>query len=55
MRWLVLAMIFALSVLNYADKSVLGLTAESIMNQLHLNYNQFGVVGSSFFAASVLY
>lgn len=51
MRWLVLAMIFSLSVLNYADKSVLGLAAEPIMNQLHLNYDQFGLVGSSFFAS----
>jgi MFS transporter, ACS family, hexuronate transporter len=51
MRWLVLAMIFALSVLNYADKSVLGLAAETIMSQLHLNYDQFGLAGSSFFAA----
>lgn len=51
MRWLVLAMIFALSVLNYADKSVLGLAAEPIMSQLNLNYDQFGLVGSSFFAA----
>lgn len=44
-------MIFALSVLNYADKSVLGLAAEPIMGQLNLNYDQFGLVGSSFFAA----
>jgi len=51
MRWLVLAMIFALSVLNYTDKSVIGLAAEPIMNQLNLNYDQFGLVGSSFFSA----
>ncbi|WP_394233218.1 MFS transporter [Niallia oryzisoli] len=51
MRWLVLAMIFALSVLNYADKSVLGLAAGPMMSQLNLNYDQFGLVGSSFFAA----
>lgn len=51
MRWFVLAMIFALSVLNYADKSVLGLAAEPIMSHLHLNYDQFGLAGSSFFAA----
>jgi len=51
MRWLVLAMVFLLSVLNYTDKSVLGLAAEPIMNELNLSYDQFGLVGSSFFAA----
>jgi len=51
MRWIILIMIFTLSVLNYADKAVLGLAAESIMGQLNLNYDQFGLVGSSFFAA----
>ncbi len=40
-----------LSVLNYTDKSVLGLAAEPIMSELGLTYDQFGLVGSSFFAA----
>lgn len=51
MRWLILAMVFLLSVLNYTDKSVLGLAAEPIMTQLNLSYDQFGMVGSSFFAS----
>lgn len=51
MRWLILAMLFLLSIMNYTDKSVLGLAAEPIMNELNLNYEQFGLVGSSFFAA----
>lgn len=51
MRWIVLGFLFLLSVLNYTDKSVLGLAAESIMSELNLSYNQFGLVGSSFFAA----
>jgi len=51
MRWFVLAMVFLLSVINYADKSVLGLAAEPIMSELNLNYDHFGLVGSSFFAA----
>ena len=51
MRWVVLAFLFLLSVLNYTDKSVLGLAAEPIMSELNLSYDQFGLVGSSFFAA----
>lgn len=51
MRWVVLGFLFLLSVLNYTDKSVLGLAAEPIMYELDLSYDQFGLVGSSFFAA----
>ncbi|MBT2723749.1 MULTISPECIES: MFS transporter [unclassified Bacillus (in: firmicutes)] len=51
MRWVVLGFLFLLSVLNYTDKSVLGLAAEPIMTELNLSYDQFGLVGSSFFAA----
>lgn len=51
MRWTVLGMLFFLSVLNYTDKSVLGLAAQPIMKELGLSYDQFGLVGSSFFAA----
>ena len=51
MRWIVLGFLFLLSVMNYTDKSVLGLAAEPIMTELSLTYDQFGLVGSSFFAA----
>ena len=51
MRWVVLGFLFLLSVLNYTDKSVLGLAAEPVMSELGLTYDQFGLVGSSFFAA----
>ncbi|MDR7240666.1 MFS transporter [Neobacillus drentensis] len=51
MRWVVLGFLFLLSVLNYTDKSVLGLAAAPIMTELNLSYDQFGLVGSSFFAA----
>ncbi|WP_144548456.1 MFS transporter [Bacillus sp. X1(2014)] len=49
MRWLVLGMIFILYLVNYADKAILGLAAEPIMKELHLNFEQFGAVGSSFY------
>lgn len=51
MRWIVLVFLFLLAVLNYTDKSVLGLAAEPIMSELNLSYDHFGLVGSSFFAA----
>lgn len=51
MRWTILGMLFILSVLNYTDKSVLGLAAEPIMKELGLSFDQFGLVGSTFFAA----
>ncbi|MER1987447.1 MAG: MFS transporter [Solibacillus sp.] len=51
MRWVILGFLFLLSVLNYTDKSVLGLAAGPIMEELNLTYDQFGLVGSAFFAA----
>lgn len=51
MRWVVLAFLFLISVLNYTDKAVLGLAAEPIMKELGLSYDEFGLVGSAFFAA----
>ncbi|MBD3107252.1 MFS transporter [Bacillus sp. AGMB 02131] len=51
MRWVVLGFLFFLSVLNYTDKSVLGFAAKPVMSELGLTYDQFGLVGSSFFAA----
>ena len=49
MRWIILGFLFMLSVLNYTDKSVLGLAAQPIMSELNLSYDQFGLVGSVFF------
>lgn len=49
MRWLILGAVFLLAVVNFADKTVIGLAAVPIMNDLQLNYEQWGIVGSSFF------
>ncbi|WP_158232332.1 MFS transporter [Sporosarcina sp. P1] len=49
MRWVILALLFIFYVINFADKSVLGLASEPIMNDLNLNYEQFGLAGSSFY------
>jgi len=49
MRWLILGAVFLLAVINFADKTVIGLAAVPIMDDLQLNYEQWGIVGSSFF------
>ncbi|MGG0175932.1 MFS transporter [Gottfriedia acidiceleris] len=48
-RWKILAFVFVLGMINFADKSVAGLSAVPIMKELHLSYEQWGIVGSSFF------
>jgi MFS transporter, ACS family, hexuronate transporter len=48
-RWLILFAIFVLAVINFADKTVTGLAAIPIMEDLNLDYEQWGLVGSSFF------
>ncbi|WP_153733178.1 MFS transporter [Sporosarcina obsidiansis] len=49
MKWLVLGMLFILYVLNFADKSVLGLAADHVISDLNLSFEQFGIAGSSFY------
>ncbi|MCX4675306.1 MFS transporter [Streptomyces sp. NBC_01433] len=47
--WLVTAMIVAFMVVNFADKSVLGLAAVPIMDELHISNSAYGLISSSFF------
>jgi predicted MFS family arabinose efflux permease len=47
--WAVLALLFAFYVINFADKSVLGLAAEPIMRELEITPTQYGLVSSAFF------
>lgn len=49
MRWFVLVILFLGFLINFADKSVVGLAAGPLMEELGLNYAQWGVIGSSFF------
>jgi MFS transporter, ACS family, D-galactonate transporter len=48
--WLIVAMLFAFMLINFADKAVLGLAAVPIMRDLSLNHTEFGLIGTSFFA-----
>ncbi|ANB09046.1 MFS transporter [Streptomyces ambofaciens] len=46
--WLITAMIVAFMLVNYADKSVLGLAAVPIMDELDISNSTYGMISSSF-------
>ncbi|MEU0600580.1 MFS transporter [Streptomyces sp. NPDC006393] len=46
--WVVTALIVAFMLVNYADKSVLGLAAVPIMDELHISNSTYGLISSSF-------
>lgn len=47
--WLVAAMLFALTAINFIDKVALGLVAAPLMKSLHMSPAQYGVLAGSFF------
>ena len=47
--WTVVALVFVFMLINFADKAVVGLASVPIMQDLHLNHTQFGMLGSAFF------
>ncbi|MDI1286928.1 MAG: MFS transporter [Reyranella sp.] len=47
--WGMTALIFLFMLINFADKVVVGLAAEPIMEELKLSPEQFGLISSSFF------
>jgi ACS family D-galactonate transporter-like MFS transporter len=47
--WVVAALLFAFMLINFVDKTVIGLAGVPIMKELNLTPSQFGLVGSSFF------
>ena len=49
MRWVVLVLLFFGAVINFADKSIVGLAAVPIMKGLNLSYAEWGLVGSSYY------
>ncbi|NDZ69837.1 MFS transporter [Streptomyces sp. SID10362] len=46
--WLITALIVAFMLINYADKSVLGLAAVPIMDELGISNSTYGMISSSF-------
>lgn len=49
MRWVILAFLFVLGIINFADKAVAGLAAVPIMEEFNLSFTEWGLVGSSFY------
>ncbi|MGY0691948.1 MFS transporter [Virgibacillus sp. FSP13] len=49
MRWIVLSILFLGMIINFADKSIIGIAAEPIMKDLDLSYEAWGIVGSSYY------
>jgi predicted MFS family arabinose efflux permease len=47
--WTITFLLFLFMVVNFADKIVVGLAGVPIMTELHLEPEQFGLLGSSFF------
>lgn len=47
--WLITALLMIFQMINFADKAVLGLVAESAMAELQMTSTEFGFIGSSFF------
>ena len=47
--WLSTSLLIIFQMINFADKAVLGLVAESVMSELGMTSTQFGFIGSSFF------
>jgi MFS transporter, ACS family, D-galactonate transporter len=47
--WIVVAFVFLFMLINFADKSVVGLASVPIMQELQLSHTQFGMLGSAFF------
>lgn len=49
MRWFILVLLFLGMVINYADKSIIGLAAVQIMAEFNLSYAEWGIIGSSYY------
>ncbi|MFO1084995.1 MAG: MFS transporter [Reyranellaceae bacterium] len=47
--WGITALVFLFMLINFADKAVIGLCAEPMMNDLKMTPKQFGLLGSAFF------
>lgn len=53
-RWTILAMLFAVTVINYADRATLSLAAPTLMHDLGIDKFQLGIVFSAFGWAYVI-
>ncbi|HXC28449.1 MAG TPA: MFS transporter [Stellaceae bacterium] len=49
MAWVAVGLLFLFTLINFADKAVIGIAAVPIMQELKLSPREFGLVGSSFY------
>lgn len=47
--WLTIGFLFTVSIINVADKAIIGLASVPLMKELNLSPSEWGIVGSSFF------
>ncbi|MDF3080375.1 MFS transporter, partial [Burkholderia sola] len=47
-RWLVLAVLFAVTTINYADRAAIAIAGPSLARALHLSHVQMGFIFSAF-------
>ena len=47
-RWLILAMLFTVTAVNYADRTTLAIAGPVISRDLHMNAAQMGIMFSAF-------
>ena len=47
--WVTVALLFVFTLINFADKAVIGIAAIPIMQELKLSPREFGLIGSSFY------
>ncbi|PEL13488.1 MFS transporter [Bacillus sp. AFS017336] len=48
-KWIILFLLFIMAIINFADKTILGLAGIHITNDLNLTSTEFGILGSSFY------
>ncbi|UPM53396.1 MFS transporter [Gottfriedia acidiceleris] len=48
-KWIILFALFLMAIINFADKSILGLAGIHITQDLNLTSTEFGILGSSFY------
>ncbi|PGL72941.1 MFS transporter [Bacillus sp. AFS055030] len=48
-KWIILFSLFIMAIINFADKSILGLAGIPIMKDLNVSSTEFGLLSSSFF------
>ena len=52
--WLITGLLILFQMINFADKAVLGLVAESVMSELGMTSTQFGFIGESSFPSILI-